>query len=129
MGISAVSSITTSDAATAAQIKSSKADSSSAAARPPPAAGGTPPPPPAASKTSSTTSITTSSARIYDKRDLNKDGKVSSQEMIQYAIKHPAASTQTAAATAQQQSQANYDQRGKLSNSNDLLMGNINTSA
>jgi hypothetical protein len=51
-------------------------------------------------------------------------------------MKHPvtapgaqASSSQTARAAVQQQSEASYDQRGKLSDNTDLLKGNINTSA
>ena len=47
-------------------------------------AGGTPPP-----KKASSASGTSSTTKVYDKKDLNKDGTVSEMEEIRYDATHP----------------------------------------
>ena len=124
MGITAVGRNAVPDPMATAQAKTTKADSISKDARP------APPPPPRGTPKTITASSSTLGVRIYDKRDSNKDSKVSAQEIIQYAIKHPApaAGNQSASQTVQKQSQANYDQQGKISDNTNLLKGNIDTS-
>lgn len=44
-------------------------------------------PPPRVKKSTSTSSA--SSTKVYDKRDLNKDGTVSAMEQLRYDVTHP----------------------------------------
>jgi hypothetical protein len=55
--------------------------------------------------------ISQSNSTVYDKRDTNKDGTVSAQEAIEYALKHPAVAD-------------NGQQILKSSNSKDNMVGN-----
>jgi hypothetical protein len=126
MGIAAVSNKIALDPAATAKIAASKAGTRPT---PPPDAGSRPQA--AAAKSTAASSTASSSARIYDKRDLNQDGTVSAQEIIQYSMKYPVMQTndQAASATVKQESEVSYNRLGKLANNTNLLTGNINTSA
>ena len=87
----------TSRAQTQAASTSAATDKTGQSAAPkaggaPPVGGGGGAKPAAASETSSSSST---DAKIYDKRDTNKDGTVSYQEAMLYAIQHPADDTQS----------------------------------
>jgi hypothetical protein len=56
-------------------------------------AGGAGGAPPNGAKQSSGASDSSSSNKVYDKKDLNKDGTVSAEEEILYSIKHPGEAT------------------------------------
>ena len=74
-----------------AQIKKSAQQRPHGAGGPPP--GGAPPGGApkggAASSGASGTSDSSSSTKVYDKKDVNKDGKVSAQEEVAYDLAHP----------------------------------------
>ena len=92
MGIQAISSVTVADPTLLAQLQSTSKASHSAR----PKAGGAPPAggggaKPAAASSASTSGSSTS--KVYDKRDLNKDGTVSYEEQLLYSIQHPTEET------------------------------------
>ena len=112
MGISAVSGSTSLNAAYTAQAVLKKpviAENADAGSGKP--AGGTRGAPPAGGggKASGAGGAggASDNSKIYDVRDTNKDGVVSAEEALQYALQHPGEETDSKA-TAQ-----NYTQQGK----------------
>jgi hypothetical protein len=63
--------------------------------------------------TANSGTTSSSSTKVYDKRDLNKDGVVPAAEEMQYAIQHPdeAKKNQAVSLTSQ-----DYTQQGKMRN-------------
>ncbi len=109
MGIDAIRSTTAVDISSLALSQSSSAAKSADKTETAPAqkGGGARPAGggavPAAASTS--TSSSSSSAKIYNKRDTNKDGTVSYQEALLYALKNPTDETQVQPETAASQLQ------------------------
>ena len=66
----------------------------------------------------------------YDVRDTNKDGIVSAQEELQYALTHPGEETknQVANATSKLQAATQYNQQGSVGVSTIMIPGLINIS-
>jgi hypothetical protein len=114
MEISAISSSAAYDPTVAAQSQSgASAQSVKGAGRgprgAPPAGGGGAPPAGGAAKaeSSSKTSSSSSTTKIYDKRDTDKDGKVSNEEQIQYELQHSSEEKTSASKVT------GYNQQGK----------------
>jgi hypothetical protein len=94
----------------APSAQKSAAPSGAAPAKPPAGGGGGPSKASGAAQSSSSSESTSSSNKIYDKKDANKDGKVSSAEEQQYALQHPGESDE---ASSENNSQNVYNQQGK----------------
>jgi hypothetical protein len=63
------------------------------------------PPAGGAAQSASSTESTSESNKVYDKKDTNKDGTVSSAEELEYKLQHPEESSES--------SQTTYNQNGK----------------
>ncbi|MCX6138892.1 MAG: hypothetical protein NTV54_15545 [Ignavibacteriales bacterium] len=74
---------------------------------------------PVSSSTSAAVSsvLSSSGAKIYDKRDLNKDGKVTDIEKLRYEMKHPSPKGKPAGKKDIAQNVQTYNQQGKSANS------------
>jgi hypothetical protein len=68
--------------------------------------------------------------KYYDVRDTNKDGIVSAEEELQYALSHPAEEiiNQVANTTSKLQAVAQYIQQGNERGSTNMIQGLINIS-
>ena len=93
MGIQAISGVSTVDWSALKEAQSSSSASATGQAAPAKGGGGAPPAGGGgkAASASGTESSSGSSAQIYDPRDTNKDGVVSYEEAMMYAIQHPEA--------------------------------------
>ena len=82
-----------------------------------PPAGGPPPSGGAQKAAGGSGSSSASSAKVYDKKDANKDGTVSYQEEMVYDQKHPGEVDESASAGSKNklQSEAGYDRQGSVS--------------
>jgi len=72
-------------------------------------AGGPGGPPPGGAKQSSGAGDSSSSSKVYDKKDLNKDGTVSAEEEILYDMTHPETTTTSSTTTETGSGQALLD--------------------
>ncbi len=97
MAISAISSASSINATLAAQTALKKVSTSAAGN----AAGGGGGAKAGGAAPASGTSSTSDNSLVYDVRDTNKDGVVSAQEALAYALKHPAQTQTGNQATAQ----------------------------
>jgi EF-hand domain pair len=97
----------------------------------PPPAGGTPPSGGAPKSASASGGSSSSGAKVYDKRDANKDGSVSYQERLDYDLKHPeeAKDSSAAGASSATQSGVAYDNEGIASAAASPAQGSLDISA
>jgi hypothetical protein len=80
--------------------------------------------------TASTGTSGSNTEKYYDIRDTNKDGVVSAEEELQYALTHPGEeiNTQVAIATNNLQAVTRYNQEGSAGTSTNKVPGLINLS-
>jgi hypothetical protein len=124
MGIQAISSGTSIDLSIYTQLSTNNNSKSSGGTGGMPQAG-------ASQAAASGTDNSTDTSKIYDKRDTNQDGTVSSLEALQYVIKHPGEETDQKGSDLinKSQSEATYNQQGNASNNTVGLQSTFSISA
>jgi hypothetical protein len=134
MGIQAIGGSSMVDLTSRAQ-SAANASANKSAPSAPAKTGGTPPPSggggakPAGASSTSSTSSSTSSNKIYDKRDLNQDGTVTYEEMMQYALQHSSEESQDQSTVSTSQMQSGLNAYKQNQQANDSSTSSLLTSA